>query len=297
MSIKPGELIKLSNVQKPYVIFETDDFLVFYKPPFWKMDTSRKYDINNIYELKKVFRYNPPLHVYIGLWLKVNHGITPDNDSYNAVQRYDVQTSGGIIVVKQNKLFMPFRKIISLKKDTVKIYLTLVNGVPKYKSGFIKKNIICTKTVPQYCKTIDGKDGRFALSYYHVVSEYEDNNNNKYSLIQVRIMTGVTHQIRVHMKSIGTPCVSDYKYLDEVKLEENKLLCKRVFLHNFYLSIKYNNINYAVKIEPSTDLLQVLDKLTLTNKFIHYMDIHCDLLKTNYNNNKNYSIKDSKKEN
>ena len=93
MSIKPGELIKLSNVQKPYVIFETDDFLVFYKPPFWKMDTSRKYDINNIYELKKVFRYNPPLHVYIGLWLKVNHGITPDNDSYNAVQRYDVQRS------------------------------------------------------------------------------------------------------------------------------------------------------------------------------------------------------------
>ena len=228
MSINPNELIKLSKVEKPYVLFETDDFLVFYKPPFWKMDTDRKYDINNFYELRKVFRYNPPLHVYIGLWLKAYHGIEPDNSSYNVVQRYDVQTSGGIIVVKQNKLFMPFRKIISLKKDTVKIYLTLVNGIPKYKSGFIKKNIVCTKSIPQFCKTIDGNDGRYALSYYHIVSEFEDDNNNKYSLIQVRIMTGVTHQIRVHMKSIGTPCVSDYKYLDEIKLEENKLLCKSI---------------------------------------------------------------------
>ena len=287
------DIIKLSKVKKPFVLFETDEFLVFYKPPYWKMDTSRNYNINDRDEMMRVFRYNPPLHVYVGLYLQEYHNVTPDNDSYNVVQRYDIQTSGGIIVVKDNKLFMPFRKIISLKKDTIKIYLTLVNGFLKYKNGYIKKNIECTKSIPQFCKTIEGNSGRFALSYYSVVAEYVDKNDNKYSLVQIRIMTGVTHQIRVHMKSLGHPVVSDYKYLTDEELILNKDICKRVFLHNFYLSIKYKDRSYAVKIPPSNDLIESLKKLKRIKRYFHYMDIHSDLLKDN-NFNKKFTIKKEK---
>lgn len=268
----------------PFVLFETDDFMVFYKPPFWKLDTPTKYNIKNEKEITNIMKkYVRPFHVYVGLYLKKYHNVdfsNSNNQSYGVVHRYDVQTSGGLIVSKTEKMVLPMRKIISDKKNTLKVYCALVNGILKNKNGYIQKNLDCSqKNNSLYCYT--STFGKHACSYYQVISEYKDDDGNTYSLLNVRIFTGRTHQIRVHLKHIGYPIVSDYKYLDKHTLKRNKKnIINRTFLHNFHLSIKYNNTPYTFTIPLSYDLIMCLEKLTRTIKYNNLLYLDDIILKT-----------------
>ena len=130
------------NSDFPYVIFETNDFLIFYKPPFWKMDTDSRYNIKNTEDLTKVFnRKIKPLHIFVAIFLNHIYNITVKPPGYNIIHRYDVQTSGGILIAKNPSSFKLLQKAIMDKSSTVKIYVALVNGIIKQKCGFINKNI------------------------------------------------------------------------------------------------------------------------------------------------------------
>ena len=106
------------------------------------------------------------------------------------------------------------------------------------------------------------KDGRKACSYYQVKAVLRDKNNNYYSLVIIRIYSGLTHQIRLHMLSIGHPLVSDRNYVTDSKiLKSNKEISERTFLHNFLLAITINNKLKKFRIPVPFDLLSGLYKL------------------------------------
>ena len=105
--------------------------------------------------------------------------------------------------------------------------------------------------------------GREALTLYKVVSYYRKvdlknikkgllNDLQYYSLIRVFPKTGRTHQIRIHMKHIGHPVVSDFLYAGRKISREDRLWCPRIFLHA--KTIKFRHPKTKQTVEFVSDL-------------------------------------------
>ena len=120
------------------------------------------------------------------------------------VHRLDKDTSGLIIIAKNDKAHINLSKQIQERK-VKKIYTALVKGI-------ISEDI-ATINMPIGRSNIDRKkmavrkDGKEAVTHIKVIKRYD-----KYTLIRVKIDTGRTHQIRVHMAEIGHPVVGDEVY-------------------------------------------------------------------------------------
>lgn len=123
------------------------------------------------------------------------------------VHRLDKDTSGLIITAK-NRDSEEWLQSQFFNRKTQKEYILICCGRPSKKSGDIKTQIIRDpKNRQRYKAVIDTEDGKFARTIYNVITCY-----GNYSLIRVRIKTGRTHQIRVHMKYLGCPILGDSLY-------------------------------------------------------------------------------------
>lgn len=89
----------------------------------------------------------------------------------------------------------------------------------------------------------------------------KNTENEEFSLCKCRIVTGRTHQIRVHMRHIGHPLVSDTKYLDAKKCQEDRQWCPRMFLHAAILEFADPDSNaYVESLCPlAHELVRALD--------------------------------------
>ena len=125
------------------------------------------------------------------------------------VHRLDKETSGLIIVAKNDvahrKLALQFSK-----REIKKRYTALVHGWPEKDRGSINTPI-SRDAIRRTRMTTKGSGGRTAISHYEV-RERIASIYGKFALVDVRIETGRTHQIRVHMASIGHPVVGDSLY-------------------------------------------------------------------------------------
>ena len=159
--------------------------------------------------------------------------------------RLDKGTSGVVIIAKTQKSLSAIGKLIESKK-VKKIYLALIKGqLPK------KQGKICAKLETVKGITTVSSKGKSALTYYKLIKKFDD-----YSLVELELVTGRTHQIRVHLTSIGCPIVGDMKY----GVFE---LIKRPFLHAWKLEFKhpFKRKIIRVKAEMPKDLDKVLAKL------------------------------------
>ena len=125
------------------------------------------------------------------------------------VHRLDKETSGLIVVAKNDNAH---RKLAAqfAKREVKKTYIALVHGWPKKDRGTISA-AISRDPVRRVRMTTRGTGGREAISHYNVVRRL-DTVFGKFALIEVKIDTGRTHQIRVHMSSLGHPVVGDVLY-------------------------------------------------------------------------------------
>ena len=120
------------------------------------------------------------------------------------VHRLDKDTSGVLVVAKNDAAHLALSKQISSKK-ALRYYYALVVGNVAQDEGKIEKAIARSKKDRKQMAV--SEEGRNALTLFKVIERFKG-----YTLLECELRTGRTHQIRVHMKSIGHPVVGDPVY-------------------------------------------------------------------------------------
>lgn len=133
--------------------------------------------------------------------------LTLANRRPGIVHRLDKDTSG-IIITAKNESSIEWLTNQFLSKNLHKEYILIVKGRPPASIGDVKTQIVRdSKDRKKFKAVIDTESGKFARTLYKVIAYY-----GNYSLIRVRLKTGRTHQIRVHMKYLGCPILGDPIY-------------------------------------------------------------------------------------
>ena len=131
-----------------------------------------------------------------------------------------MDTSGLLVVAKNAYCQNDYTKL--MKENTVeKRYLSIVKGIVEADSGTIDLPI--GRPDPEHVKRGVMEDGAPSVTHYKVLERFHESG---YTLVELLLETGRTHQIRVHMSYIGHPVLGDWLYGGE-----NVLLMERQALH------------------------------------------------------------------
>lgn len=133
------------------------------------------------------------------------------NFVFRSVNRLDRDTSG-IVIIAKNQISASALSSSMKQGMWHKKYHAVVEGIPEPKQGRIDAPIerVAEGNIKRCVRT----DGKAAITDYKVIEEYSDS-----SLCEISLLTGRTHQIRVHMAYIGHPLVSDFLYGKESERE------------------------------------------------------------------------------
>jgi 23S rRNA pseudouridine955/2504/2580 synthase len=219
------------------ILYEDSRLLLLNKPPGWAVHggSGRSY---GIIEALRALRPSAP---YLEL-----------------VHRLDRDTSGCLMIAKTRSALTQLHTLLRASQVT-KSYLTLVNGSPRKNrlqiSSSLRKQVM--RSGERMVQTDEG--GKSALTIVDVLDR-----TPVASLLRARIITGRTHQIRVHLSSVGHQIAGDEKY---GSAEFNKTArgwgLKRLFLHAHRLSFKLGGEAHQFEAPLPDSLHQLLIKLGL----------------------------------
>ena len=196
------KLIGNSNIPLD-VIFENKDMIVLNKQAGLQVHPSSKEKINTLTNAL-LARYPEIVNVYDGgADAELRPGI---------VHRLDKDTTGVIVVARNPESFQELKKAFK-DRQIEKVYLAVTKGIFKEKEGLIDKPLAKSS---DYKKQVIARSNtknttREAQTYFKVIEEY-----GNHSLVELKPKTGRTHQIRVHLSSIGHPIVGDLMYSERL---------------------------------------------------------------------------------
>lgn len=166
------------------------------------------------------------------------------------VHRIDKDTSGLLMIAKNNLAKQSLMKQLK-EKSNLREYLAIVHGNFKEKKGKITAPLGRSKFDRKKQAVVE--DGRHAVTHFEVLEQFED-----YSLLKLKLETGRTHQIRVHMQYIGHPVAGDPLYGPK-----NTLPGKGQFLHAQTLGFEHPRTHEWMQfsIEPPKIFQDTLEQL------------------------------------
>ena len=160
------------------------------------------------------------------------------------VHRIDKYTSGIVILAKDENIKKYFEDAFK-NRNINKVYHAIVEGIVKNKKGTINLSIGKDKKNPNKRIPLSVKSGgENAITNYEVLKRLKE-----HTLMKLNPITGRTHQIRVHLSSIGHPIIGDKIYSKNAKIYKMKsfaLIAKEIhFIHpitkkNFDIIVEYN---------------------------------------------------------
>jgi 23S rRNA pseudouridine1911/1915/1917 synthase len=168
------------------------------------------------------------------------------------VQRLDVGTSGLMVVAKSERAYTILKRAFR-SRSVEKIYHALVQGHPDPFSGTIEAPIGRHPGTDYKMAVMD--QGRHSVTHYSTLEAFV-----AATLLEIKLETGRTHQIRVHMAAIRHPCVGDLMYGADPVLAD-KLALERQWLHAVRLSFIHPGSGELMQLESGypADLQQALD--------------------------------------
>ena len=173
------------------------------------------------------------------------------------VHRIDKDTSGLVIIAKNDLAHINLSEQIQNRK-VQKTYIALVRGCVKENEATI--NMPIGRSTKDRKKMAVTKNGKEAITHFKVLNRFTTNKAS-YTLLEVKIETGRTHQIRVHLSEIGYPIVGDMVYSNG----KNPFGVEGQMLHAAKLTFKHPTTNKEVTFEAPlpeyfTKVLQILEK-------------------------------------
>jgi len=214
---------------KPYkykldIIYEDDDLIVLNKPAGIVMHPGAGNIDNTI--VNALLNYNKNSLSNIG-----------DELRPGIVHRIDKNTSGLVVIAKNNETHENLSNQFKNHSIT-RIYQLLIWGKLRPSKGKIE-TLITRSTRNRQMMEVSNTKGKKAITNYKTIEIFENDNTPTLSLLECKLETGRTHQIRVHMKFLGNNIVGDDTYKKKFKkiknidplLEERLLSLKRQFLH------------------------------------------------------------------
>ena len=248
-----GKILVNGKKQKPSYKPEVGDIITIEIPEPEEVELKpQDIPIDIIYEDKDIIVVNKPK----GMVVHPANG-NPDGTLVNAilakckdslsgiggeirpgiVHRLDKDTSGLLIIAKNDQAHINMSKQIQDRK-VIKKYIALVKGVIGENTATIDMPI-ARSTKDRKKMAVDPK-GKEAITHYKVLQRYD-----KYTLLEIKIDTGRTHQIRVHMAYIGHPVVGDMQYSNG----KNEFGIEGQMLHSKYLEFDHPITGKRLKLE------------------------------------------------
>jgi len=222
------------------IVYEDNDLLVVDKPSGMVVHPSAGHRTGTL--VNAVLAHDPHM---AGIGGEQRPGI---------VHRLDKDTSG-IIVVAKNDLAHRFLQAQFKERTVEKSYLGLVYGVPPSSNGRVETAIGRDKKFRKRMAIYHEKSSktRFAVTRYSTVEKFDG-----WTLLEIKPITGRTHQIRVHMSYLGCPIVGDLLYGNRRMVSDLHGL-QRQFLHAARLKIAIPKGDTRIFISPlPKDLENVL---------------------------------------
>ncbi|NRT77913.1 RluA family pseudouridine synthase [Clostridium beijerinckii] len=218
------------------IVYEDEDILVVNKKPFMVVHPTKSYQSGTL--------ANGVINYFME---------SGQNFIVRLVSRLDMNTSGLIIIAKNQFSHGMLSKEMSENKVEKK-YLALVHGIMKEKQGTIDLPIYKPEGIENGIRRVIDERGQRSITHYKVVEEY-----NESSLVECKLETGRTHQIRVHLSHLGHPIYGDTLYGDG----DEEDLIKRQALHAFGLDFKSPRSGeiLSLRAELPDDMKELISKL------------------------------------
>jgi len=261
--IRPGQaiLIKIPDKDEnnavtfdagpePTILFEDDNLIVLEKPPGLTVHPGAGKEAPTLMEILVKSR---PEMIGVG-----------ESGRWGIVHRLDKDTSGIMVVAKTQTAYEGLSDQFR-RHSTGRVYMALVRGAPNSETGIVDRELGRSRSDRKKMSTVTRK-GRAAITCWSVKERYDG-----ICLIEIRPQTGRTHQIRVHLASIGLPVLGDRVYgvgsrkqktTDPLR-NQIRLILKRQALHAAFLAFKHpvtqNELQFSSGLP--TDIEEVIRML------------------------------------
>jgi len=230
-------------------VFEDDDLLIINKPAGYVVHPTAGHPVNTM--ANGIAKY-----------------IIDTNQSFKVrfINRLDMDTSGLLIIAKNAHCQETISKQMKAGQVSKK-YIALVTGILEKETGTVDLPI--GRPDPERVERGVMENGHPSVTHYTVLRRFKqitkttsdsstENTNGGFSLVELSLETGRTHQIRVHMSHIGHPIVSDHLYG-----KENARLIERQALHAHFVSFYHPATGEFMELsaEIPADIQNLIRKL------------------------------------